>query len=80
MLICLLISSSAYAQNANISGIVLDSRNTPLENAFVQLNDAKYSAYTDNQGRYIITDVPYGDYTIKITSKEHQEYSKSTKN
>ncbi len=63
--IFLLSFGSTFGQNASIKGIVKDEiTNEPLPFANVYLEKALYGSATDNEGKYLIKDVPPGTYTL----------------
>ncbi|WP_214227777.1 TonB-dependent receptor [Pedobacter sp. B4-66] len=71
---CLLIvllsffTTIAFAQTGNISGIVTDHHGKPVAGAAITLKELKRTTATDDQGKYEITSVTYGKYTLMISS------------
>lgn len=66
------ISAPAYASvDAVVTGVVEDALLHPLENATVIIHDASghtvAKATTDKTGRFTITGVPLGDYTVEAS-------------
>jgi outer membrane cobalamin receptor len=68
-------SNSCFSQNntsGTIKGIVLDkTTNVPLESASVRVIKSEDSTLfkgvsTDKEGKFIVTEIPYGLYTVKI--------------
>ena len=74
--LCFLLVSLAFAvlparpqTPGEIQGSVVDARGGEfLANVVVQLVDAPYRATTDSTGRFHITGVPPGDYTVNIST------------
>lgn len=61
---------SGYAQQATITGRVIDEQNTPLDLATVNLLNAKDSAaiktiFPDEQGHFTFLGIPQGDYLVE---------------
>ncbi|MCU0446306.1 MAG: TonB-dependent receptor [Microscillaceae bacterium] len=57
----------ASAQVGSISGRVLDNQNLPLPGATVYIESIRNGAVSNVDGEFIITNVPSGDYVLKIT-------------
>ncbi|MEM9160435.1 MAG: TonB-dependent receptor, partial [Verrucomicrobiota bacterium] len=59
---------AAYAQNANVVGRVTDAYvDLALGGALVQVGNSELRAYTDDQGNYILVNVPAGERTLRIS-------------
>ena len=56
----------AQAQDGRISGTVSDSARRPLDNASVSVSGTRYGAISDANGRFTITGVPAGTYTVRV--------------
>jgi len=67
-LIVFLISLSAtYAQTGKIQGFVFDSQyNDPLPGANIYLEGTSIGAATDLNGKYVVSQVPAGDYKMVV--------------
>lgn len=64
----LLLSSNAMAQNGQISGRVFDSQTeSPLPGANVIIVGTSMGTATDINGRFIIPQVPFGEYQLKVS-------------
>lgn len=65
MVIILITSISTYAQNtrSSISGTVLSSDKTPLENVSVSIEGTHYGALSNKEGKFQFNG-PVGQYTI----------------
>ena len=68
MLTLVLLATPVLAQNGRISGVVRDSGGAPREGVTVRATNtasgATRAALTDVEGRYALTDVPSGTYTV----------------
>lgn len=60
----LLLSAAAFAQSATISGTVTYSRNIPLHDVTVRVSQTGQTARTDSEGRYTLSDIAPGRYTL----------------
>lgn len=69
LLVCLFSFSSIYAQNQNgtIKGTVRTSDQKPGEFVNVFIKELKRSTITDDQGKYELSKVKPGNYTITVT-------------
>ena len=67
--------------NINVNGTVYRNGTTiPLQGAnvlFVNENGAKFGSSSDLNGRYSISDVPAGNYTVTISFIGYADYQKS---
>ena len=57
-------STPALAQTNTIHGRVLDQNNKPLPGANIVLKNTRLGAVTDNQGYFVIPNVPHGDHVL----------------
>lgn len=63
-----LAATAAFAQNANIVGRVTDEYvDLALGGAFVQVKNTEIKSYTDNQGNYVLTNVPAGERMLRVS-------------
>ncbi|MBD3276421.1 MAG: PEGA domain-containing protein, partial [Candidatus Marinimicrobia bacterium] len=61
-------SGISSAMAATVSGIVTDAESAdPLSYANVILRDTQQGATTDEQGYYVIQNVPPGEYTLAVS-------------
>jgi iron complex outermembrane recepter protein len=72
MLVTLVISFITHHQVFNqntytLSGFITDGNNTPLAGASVILQPGKKGATANPAGRYLISDLPRGKYTIEVS-------------
>ena len=62
--------AASVADAATITGTVTGPDGTPLRAAFVQARNAQLkmtvSVLSDNQGRYVVENLPAGDYRVSI--------------
>ncbi|GAA4793276.1 TonB-dependent receptor [Olivibacter ginsenosidimutans] len=63
-LILLFISFNAVAQNANITGRVLDETNQPLPGASIQIKELNKAVGTNEDGSFSIANIANGKYTL----------------
>ncbi len=72
-----LIPAIIFAQSGNIGGMVSDAETgQTIQGANVILVGTIYGAASDLSGKYLIEDVPYGDYKIMVS---YMGYGKITK-
>lgn len=62
------------AQNATISGVVLDQNKAPLTGATVVLEGTNYGAMTDGDGNDTIDGVKPGDYTLLVNYVSYDKF------
>jgi len=67
-LLLLLFAQAAGAQTATIRGAVADAENNaPVIDASVVMAQTGIFAATDSRGKFVMYDVPVGDYTLVVT-------------
>lgn len=57
---------AAQAQDGRITGTVTDTARRPLDNASVSVVGTRHGAISDANGRFTITGVPTGTYTVRV--------------
>ncbi len=67
LLLFLLVTTQIFSQSYNLSGVVSDSSGVPLIGANVILQQTSYGAATDSQGRFSITSLKPGKYSIEVS-------------
>lgn len=68
--------STASAQNARITGVVLDQSNQqPAQGAVVALQGTSFSTLSDEQGRFSLQNIPAGAYKLNIRLDNFVEYN-----
>ncbi|MCS6894894.1 MAG: TonB-dependent receptor [Bacteroidia bacterium] len=73
-LVLFIILTGLWAQKATIAGVVADkSTKEPLIGASVALVGTYKGAYTDENGRFIITEVVPGTYTLRVSYVGYNE-------
>lgn len=67
LLIVLMITSFANAQNGVITGTIKDNNKTPLLGVNIVIKDTSKGTQTNNQGYFEITNLEDGNYTLLIS-------------
>jgi iron complex outermembrane receptor protein len=67
LLILLIASLAAHAQNGQLRGIVRTSDGKAAPHVFVQLKEIKKATISDEDGAYHLTNIPAGHYTIIVS-------------
>lgn len=62
-----------YAQNL-VQGVVENEASENLYSASVFLIGTKHASITDEKGRYVLENVPSGEYTMKVTYLGYDDY------
>ncbi|HMQ48954.1 MAG TPA: TonB-dependent receptor [Saprospiraceae bacterium] len=63
----LFVSQPAFAQQATLEGQVLDSETRePIYGAIIALAESNWNVETDEQGRFSLPRIPYGDYELIV--------------
>lgn len=71
VLLVLLTTSGLFAQQGTLTGIITKAADgQPLVGATVALKPGERATMTDENGRYSLSGLPYGEYTLVITSLE----------
>ena len=67
-ILALVVATASPAQAATVAGTVMGPDSAPFRGAFVQARNAKtritVSVLSDPQGRYLIENLPAGDYRL----------------
>ncbi|WP_207421385.1 TonB-dependent receptor [Desertivirga brevis] len=71
----LFVSSVVSAQTGSLSGRVSDSEGKVVVGATVQIKPINISVATNEEGAYHFKNVPFGNYTLKISSIETKLYT-----
>lgn len=67
-----------FAQNnAGLKGIVLDEQNIPLPGATVTLNVEKHGTVTDENGEFILANIPVGWYILEVSFLGFEKFNKN---
>lgn len=62
------------AQNARLTGVVLDENSAPLAGATVQLEGTQHGSMTDGDGNYALEGVKPGDYTLVVNYVSYAQH------
>lgn len=82
-LILLFFTTISLAQNATVSGRILDGENhQEMPYSEVSLTDVtnekqNFGVISDEKGRFLMKNVPYGDYLLKISFLGYEPFTKS---
>ncbi len=57
----------SFAQNGSLSGKIIASDNTPVDNATITINGTKFGSRSNASGEFEFKNVKSGSYTLKIT-------------
>ena len=68
---------SLFAQTGSVAGIVSDENENPLAGANVVVEGTTLGASTDDDGGFLIPNVPAGNYTISVTYVGYESGSQS---
>src|SRR6218665_2413346 len=61
-------SMDVYAQSGSISGRVRSENNMDLAYAYVKLESSKKGGITDENGHFILKEVPAGNHILQISA------------
>ena len=61
----LLLSGAIFAQGGTVKGRITQGASNPIHDASVQITAIKASVVTDDDGKYVLTVVPAGKYTVR---------------
>jgi iron complex outermembrane recepter protein len=77
LLLFVLINYSVFAQHAtSITGKVTDNKSNPVADATVHLLNTNTAVFTDDQGNFIIKNIPSGKYTALFSKVGYASQSK----
>ncbi|NOY58671.1 MAG: T9SS type A sorting domain-containing protein [Calditrichaeota bacterium] len=69
-----LVFFAAIADGADLSGSLTDvAAGTPIANAVVWLEGTAYKDTTDSGGKYFISNIPAGSYTVIVAAENYQQ-------
>src|SRR5512143_2304636 len=72
--VALLPARSWAGTTGKISGTIVDAEKRPVVAATVALTGQPYGAFTDNEGRYNILNVPSGTYEVRVSRVGFRPY------
>ncbi|MEP2056615.1 MAG: carboxypeptidase-like regulatory domain-containing protein, partial [Maribacter litoralis] len=67
----LICSVSTYAQSGGLAGLVVDQNNKPLANVNISISHTSLGTTTNANGRFKITDLASGSYTLTFSIMGH---------
>lgn len=73
----LLCSSVITFSQGSLAGVVTNKSSEPLGFAVVRVNDSSFGSITNEEGRYSISGIPAGNYTIEFSFVGYTTESKS---
>src|SRR6478735_11669635 len=73
----LLFSISGSAQNLSISGLVKDKRGETLPGAGIYLSGYKAATVTNNEGRFILSNLKPGNYNVLVEMMGYLPFTKN---
>jgi outer membrane receptor for ferrienterochelin and colicins len=76
LFILLFIPCTLFSQTFRIKGLVVDAQSIPIPGVNVVLIDTKYGAATDEEGKYEISNIPAGKYTIEFSAIGYEKLRK----
>ena len=68
---------STFAQSAGVSGSVVDQNNKPLSNVNITISHTSLGTTTDAKGKFEITDLAPGAYTLTFSIMGHDTGKRS---
>ena len=63
----MLLSVGSFAQKNSIRGILLDEKQQPIAGASLYLEGTVRGVQSDREGRYLLKDIPKGNYVLKAS-------------
>ncbi|MDZ7896993.1 MAG: TonB-dependent receptor [Arcicella sp.] len=72
----LIISSACFGQQVNLEGRVISDKNTIIPFATISLKNTKIATVTNEQGKFELKDIPFGEYTIEASSVGYKTQAK----
>ena len=79
LLVLLSISFVCFSKVADIEGIVKLANREPAAYAVVYIDELKKYTTTDDNGKFIINDVPFGQYDIQVRTIEADDFTLTLK-
>ncbi|MBD3411186.1 MAG: TonB-dependent receptor [Ignavibacteriales bacterium] len=67
VLVAITAFGAAFAQSGNFRGTVYDENGEPLEGANVFVVEARRGAATDENGKFVISNLPAGTYRVEVS-------------
>ncbi|NCD68556.1 TonB-dependent receptor [Mucilaginibacter agri] len=76
LILLILASFKLAAQNANLSGHIVNSKGSAIAGASVSLKNAGYQTACDSMGNFILKNIKAGKYTVEVTAVGFQAVSR----
>lgn len=73
----LFLAMQAFGQSGTMAGIVTDEQGNALIGASVTIGDAVSSQITDRAGQFTFANLPYGNYTLRVTHVGFTEHTEA---
>lgn len=77
IILALSYTANAFAQKATVKGTVSDEQQLPVAGADVILRNTAFRTVTDQQGKFSLSDIPAGAYTLLIYAFEKDAYEQT---
>lgn len=75
LIVCsLLVSTYCFGQTCKVSGTLSFEDGTPVAYASVFIQSLKKHVLSDERGRYVLSDIPFGSHEIQVSSLEIQKH------
>jgi uncharacterized membrane protein len=68
----LILSGDLWGQNATVKGKVMHGA-TPLESVVVKLENTNYATLTNENGEFLFSEIPFGNYTLLISMTGYRQ-------
>ena len=72
----LLFTGAIQAQNASVSGLVLDENNNPLSGATITIEGTNLGALSDDEGNFKIDGIKPGEYTLNGSYVSYERFQR----
>jgi len=74
--LCLILYPVFVFGQVNVNGVVLNDNNEPMVGANVIFENTYYGVSTDFEGKFTFSNVPAGDYNLKVSYIGYEAYAK----
>ncbi len=75
--LALLVAAHAHGQSGTLAGTVTDEHGNVLIGASVAIGDAVSPQITDRAGQFTFANLPYGNYTLRVTHVGFTEHTEA---
>ena len=79
ILFLFLFPMSLFGQTATVIGLVRDNSGTPVSGAEIKIHNAAFTSVTDSTGRFLLQNIPFGDYTFEFSASSFLSVSVNQK-